>query len=202
MTGRHAQTDTGCVDSQQQQRKNPGRQRPSRSDGGHGQAGFRASILTTQATRTFGIEHPIFAVHGNLRRTGPAASAAIGAVAAVPADFKWAKQADQTEQRTVRAEVTAPNVFDQQRQQGDNRHYSQRHQRHISKKMQHFDIAEGPVGGFQERGNSSDRHVNQQNFDKKTEQQVFQAPQGNVKPAPDGQVAAKKTLPQLPAALR
>jgi len=95
----------------------------------------------------------------NQRRTTPTAGTTIDTCIQIPGNFKWAEHTEQTEQSTIGAEIATPEVFiddREHRQSCDNNHTCGRH---AGKKVEHFDVGNGPVGRGKKLLEGDHRHT-------------------------------------------
>ena len=79
---------------------------------------YGAATDAGQAAGAFRGEHPPFALHIDPARAGSAADPAVGALRGVAPDHERAEQAEEPEECSVGAEVAAPEVLIEGREDG------------------------------------------------------------------------------------
>jgi len=194
----HARSHPQGEDRHHQQRKAPTGEKIPPPRGSHGQGSGRTDRLATQTAGAFRAADGGLTIDRQTRWAGLGALAAIDAGVGIATNLEWAEKTEKTEQRPIGAEITAPEVLIEERQQGNRGDDCQSGRRHADEEMEHLHVAHRPVGGFKKGGESKRRHVEEDDLGEEGQKQIFQPTQRPVEPGPDAEVAAENSLPQLP----
>src|SRR5581483_3170746 len=111
------------------------------------------------------------------------------------ADAQRAEERGEAEQRSVRAKVTAPKVFDEERRNGQDDQNDDRGLAEIAEEVEHLHRGDDAVVAAHERGDGVGGHRGD-GPGEESEQQILQAAERDINPFPEDEIAAEKPYSQ------
>ncbi len=130
-------------------------------------------------------------------RTGLGALAAVDAAFLIAANLDGTGERGEREDCAVGASVAAPEIFDEDGEQGEDGNDDERGGTHVHKKVQHFDVGEDAVGLRHEIFERRGAHA-ADDEDEERHKQIFDGAQRNIEPARKDKVASEELAARFP----